>query len=180
MTSGSLIDHGWVVERSHVSSGSWAENKSAMYSPNCKFPTLSPVSGFPVDQTVWPGWGVNLWPTVWETDTVLICGTCKLYVPEFDLLTYCITLILCHVTGGMHPSLTRTASDWLSSGTTAPEVASRCLTPRLSRLRWEVTASQYSYMSTNVGWLCLTSHRQRGHLETAPPFTVPCEGREAR
>ena len=26
-----------------------------------------------------------------------------------------------------------------------------------------------------VGWLCLTSHRQRGHLETAPPFTVPCE-----
>ena len=31
-----------------------------------------------------------------------------------------------------------------------------------------------------VGWLCLTSHRQLGHLETAPPFTVPCEGREAR
>ena len=30
------------------------------------------------------------------------------------------------------------------------------------------------------GWFCLTSHRQRGHLETAPPFTVPCEGREAR
>ena len=30
-----------------------------------------------------------------------------------------------------------------------------------------------------VGWLCLTSHRQRGHLETAPPFTVPYEGREA-
>ena len=29
-------------------------------------------------------------------------------------------------------------------------------------------------------WLCLTSHRQRGHLETAPPFAVPCEGREAR
>ena len=22
--------------------------------------------------------------------------------------------------------------------------------------------------------------QQRGHLETAPPFTVPCEGREAR
>ena len=21
-----------------------------------------------------------------------------------------------------------------------------------------------------VGWLCLTSHRQRGHLETAPPL----------
>ena len=32
----------------------------------------------------------------------------------------------------------------------------------------------------NHGWLCLTSHRQRGHLETAPPFIVPCEGREAR
>ena len=31
-----------------------------------------------------------------------------------------------------------------------------------------------------VGWLCFTSHRQRGHLETVPPFTVPCEGREAR
>ena len=28
--------------------------------------------------------------------------------------------------------------------------------------------------------MCLTSHRQRGHLETATPFTVPCEGREAR
>ena len=27
-----------------------------------------------------------------------------------------------------------------------------------------------------VGWLCLTSHRHRGHLETATPFTVPCEG----
>ena len=31
-----------------------------------------------------------------------------------------------------------------------------------------------------VGWLCLTSRRQRGHLETASPFTVHCEGREAR
>ena len=31
-----------------------------------------------------------------------------------------------------------------------------------------------------VGWLCLMSHRQRCHLEMAPPFTVPCEGREAR
>ena len=31
-----------------------------------------------------------------------------------------------------------------------------------------------------VGWLCFTSLRQQGHLETAPPFTVPCEGREAR
>ena len=31
-----------------------------------------------------------------------------------------------------------------------------------------------------VDWLCLTSHRERGHLEKAPPFTVPCEGHEAR
>ena len=28
--------------------------------------------------------------------------------------------------------------------------------------------------------LCFTSHQQRGHLDTAPPFTVPYEGREAR
>ena len=33
---------------------------------------------------------------------------------------------------------------------------------------------------SQVGWLCLTSHRQRGHLDMAAPFTVPCEGREAR
>ena len=32
----------------------------------------------------------------------------------------------------------------------------------------------------SVGWLFFTPHRQRGHLETAPPFTVPCEGRGAR
>ena len=31
-----------------------------------------------------------------------------------------------------------------------------------------------------LGWLCFTSHRQQGHLETAPPFTIPCDGREAR
>ena len=28
------------------------------------------------------------------------------------------------------------------------------------------------YVSWLVGWLCFTPHRQRGHLETAPPFTV--------
>ena len=39
--------------------------------------------------------------------------------------------------------------------------------------------SQRSFLVV-VGWLCLTSHRQQGHLVTAPPFTVPCEGREAR
>ena len=31
-----------------------------------------------------------------------------------------------------------------------------------------------------VGWLCFTSHRQLGHLETAPPFTVPCEGHKRK
>ena len=31
-----------------------------------------------------------------------------------------------------------------------------------------------------VGWLYFTSHRQRGNLEMAPPFTVPCEGHEAQ
>ena len=31
-----------------------------------------------------------------------------------------------------------------------------------------------------ICWLCFTSHGQRGHLETAPPFIVPCEGGEAR
>ena len=40
--------------------------------------------------------------------------------------------------------------------------------------------SKFSRFFRLVGWLCLTSHRQRGHLEKATPFTVPCEGREAR
>ena len=31
-----------------------------------------------------------------------------------------------------------------------------------------------------VGWLSFTFHRKRGQLETAPTFTVPCEGCEAR
>ena len=38
-----------------------------------------------------------------------------------------------------------------------------------------------SVISTHkVGWLSFTSHRQRGHLETATPFPVPWEGREAQ
>ena len=41
-------------------------------------------------------------------------------------------------------------------------------------------ASRALLFGSLVGWLCLTSHRQRGHLETALPFTVPCGGREAR
>ena len=46
--------------------------------------------------------------------------------------------------------------------------------------KFEVIQSYVDFFSWLVGWLCLTSHRQRGHLETAPPFTVPCEGREDR
>ena len=34
-------------------------------------------------------------------------------------------------------------------------------------------------LTTPVGWLCFTSHRQQGISETAPPFTVPCKGCEA-
>ena len=37
-----------------------------------------------------------------------------------------------------------------------------------------------SALSRLVGWLCFMSHQQGGHLEKAPPFTVPCKGREAR
>ena len=36
----------------------------------------------------------------------------------------------------------------------------------------------YNLLNIKVGWLCFTFHRQQGRLETAPPFTVPCEGRE--
>ena len=39
---------------------------------------------------------------------------------------------------------------------------------------------QPKIFSRLVGWLCFTSHRQLGLLEMAPPFTLPCEGREAR
>ena len=46
--------------------------------------------------------------------------------------------------------------------------------------RGKLTMRHFKPVGWLVGWLCLTSHRQRGHLETAPPFTVPCEGREAR
>ena len=36
-----------------------------------------------------------------------------------------------------------------------------------------------SYKIGLVGCLWFKSHRHRGHLETAPPFAVSCEGREA-
>ena len=38
--------------------------------------------------------------------------------------------------------------------------------------------SEFFGILTQVGWLCLTSNRQRGNLETPSPFNVPCEGRE--
>ena len=38
-----------------------------------------------------------------------------------------------------------------------------------------------TFITIQVGWLVVfTSHRQRGYLETAPPFIVTCERREAR
>ena len=41
--------------------------------------------------------------------------------------------------------------------------------------------SKRNFKVNNIlGWLCFTSHRQQGHLETASPFTVPCKGRVAR
>ena len=45
---------------------------------------------------------------------------------------------------------------------------------RLKTARFSTIESGQHY------WLCLASHRQRGHLETVPPFSVPCEGRVAR
>ena len=40
--------------------------------------------------------------------------------------------------------------------------------------------SSFHYDMWLVGWLSFTSHQQRGHLDTAPQFTVPYEGHEAR
>ena len=42
--------------------------------------------------------------------------------------------------------------------------------------KWQIKSFVY-LQSCLIGWLCLASHQQRGHLETAPPFTVPCEER---
>ena len=47
------------------------------------------------------------------------------------------------------------------------------------RARIEYLISVQNVNLMLVGWLCFTSHQQRGHLETAPPFSVSCEGREA-
>ena len=47
-------------------------------------------------------------------------------------------------------------------------------------LHKSVSADMEAPIDWLVGWLCFTSHRQRSHLEMVPPFTVPCEGREAR
>ena len=64
------------------------------------------------------------------------------------------------------------------------------LVTRLSKNRLNITSpnwecSRWSHFRVwmDVGWLvcwlCLTSHRQLGHYETAPSFNNPCEGREA-
>ena len=37
-----------------------------------------------------------------------------------------------------------------------------------------------AYIFVSFVCLCFKSLQQRGHLETAPPFTVPCEGCAAR
>ena len=45
------------------------------------------------------------------------------------------------------------------------------------------TAREKTRSERESFWLvgfCFTSHQQRGHLEMALPFTVPCEGLEAR
>ena len=49
-------------------------------------------------------------------------------------------------------------------------------------LMWNIVTFVYKLIRNHllVGWLCSTSHRQQGHLETTPTFTVPCKGREAR
>ena len=52
--------------------------------------------------------------------------------------------------------------------------------PHCSSVHWFISMDMYFSSSWLVLWLCFTPHRQRGHLETAPPFTVPCEGHEAR
>ena len=47
------------------------------------------------------------------------------------------------------------------------------------RARIEYLISVQNVNLMLVGWLCFTYHQQRGHLETTPPFSVSCEGREA-
>ena len=47
---------------------------------------------------------------------------------------------------------------------------------KINIYKTEISTVSNTLKSKLVGWLCLTFHRQRGQLETAPPFTVPCEG----
>ena len=68
-----------------------------------------------------------------------------------------------------------------------PLLASRpCRFLNPSSCNWKIKSMGWRILPHQVGWLvdwlcnCLTSNRQRGHLETAHPFTVPFEGREAR
>ena len=44
-------------------------------------------------------------------------------------------------------------------------------------VQWNLTFEATPFLRKNVvGRLRFMSHRLRGHLETAPPFTVPCGG----
>ena len=45
---------------------------------------------------------------------------------------------------------------------------------------WLSNANLIFYCIYMFVCLCFTSLQERGHLETAPPFTVPCERREVR
>ena len=77
-------------------------------------------------------------------------------------------------------SILKTFNVHITTGSTVYKQMSPETPPRYKRVLSIQVRSQAVTFSWLVGWLCLTSHRQRGHLETAPPFTVPCKGREAR
>ena len=56
----------------------------------------------------------------------------------------------------------------------------QCYFPFFVKLMFNLLQPKRWHFFIGFGLLCLASHRQRGHLEMAPPFTVPCEGCEAR
>ena len=51
---------------------------------------------------------------------------------------------------------------------------------QLMHYKFDLYTITHIYYIWLVDWMCLASHRQRGHLETTPLFTVPCERREVR
>ena len=55
-----------------------------------------------------------------------------------------------------------------------------CARSTCSNNLFQIYFNAFVLFACSHGWLCFTSHRQQGHLETAPPFTVPCKGCEAR